>query len=240
MDVKEEHILGEQINNHWYYIAKGRALCEMLSGIQSESVLDVGAGSGIFARQLLAAGVCDQATCVDPAYEHEYSDRHHGKPIHFRRHVDRPTQSLILMMDVLEHVEDDLALLRQYTSQMPQTGSVLITVPAFQFLWSGHDVFLEHYRRYSLGQVERLVSDAGLKMVKSRFFFSTLLPLVTAMRWYDRLRVAADQIEPKSALKVYPRLLNQALIHLHDLERRILFPYNALAGLTIFCLATQP
>jgi 2-polyprenyl-3-methyl-5-hydroxy-6-metoxy-1,4-benzoquinol methylase len=48
MDVKEEHILGKHITNHWYYISKGRALHQMLSGIRVEEVLDVGAGSGIF------------------------------------------------------------------------------------------------------------------------------------------------------------------------------------------------
>ena len=237
MDVKEEHILGKHIINHWYYISKGRALCKMLSGIRTEEVLDVGAGSGIFARQLLDAGVCNQATCVDPAYEKEYSDSHNGKIINFKRVTDRTTQDLILMMDVLEHVDDDLELLSLYTNTMPQEGYVLITVPAFQFLWSGHDVFLEHRRRYTLGQLERVILRAGLKIIKSRYFFVTLLPLVATMRWYDRMQLASNNAVPRSDLKVYPSLINNALIHLHDIERIVLFPFNIIAGLTIFCLA---
>lgn len=237
MDVKEDHILGKRITKHWYYTAKGRALSQMLSGIHTEEVLDVGAGSGVFARQLLDAGVCDQATCVDPAYENEYKDYHNGKIIYFKRSIAQITQSLILMMDVLEHVDDDLELLSLYTNSMPQGGYVLITVPAFQFLWSGHDVFLEHRRRYTLSQLERVVSNAGLKIIKSRYFFATLLPLVATMRIYDRIQLSFNSVEPKSDLKVYPKPINNALIYLHDVERIVLFPFNVIAGLTIFCLA---
>ena len=237
MDVKEEHILGQHIINHWYYVSKGRALRQMLSGIHTEKVLDVGAGSGIFARQLLDAGVCNQATCVDPAYENEYSDSHNGKVIYFKRFINQTTQDLILMMDVLEHVDDDLELLSLYTRYMSEEGYVLVTVPAFQFLWSGHDVFLEHRRRYTLDQLERVISKVGLKIVKSRYFFATLLPLVATIRWYGQMRLAFNNVEPKSDLKVYPWLINNALIHLHDIERIVLFPFNVIGGLSIFCLA---
>ena len=238
MDIKEEHILGKHIINHWYYISKGNVLYRMLSGIRTEEILDVGAGSGIFARQLLDAGIGDRATCVDSAYENEYSrEFHNGKIIYFQRSIDRTTQNLILMMDVLEHVDDDLELLSMYTSTMPKGGYVLITVPAFQFLWSRHDVFLEHRRRYTLGQLERVVSRAGLKIVKSRYFFAALLPLVAIMRWYARLQLASNNVELKSDLKVYPWHINNTLIHLHDIERIVLFPFNVIAGLTIFCLA---
>ena len=52
-----------------------------------------------------------------------------------------------MIADVLEHVDDDLALLRQYAAKLGEGGRIVITVPAFSFLWSGHDVFLEHRRR---------------------------------------------------------------------------------------------
>ena len=63
---------------------------------------------------------------------------------------------LLLYMDVLEHVDDDLGLLTAYLDQLERGGRVLITVPAFDFLWSNHDIFLEHKRRYTLKQVEAL------------------------------------------------------------------------------------
>jgi len=238
MDIKEEHILGDTIVNHWYYISKGRALRRFIKDIRVPEVLDVGAGSGIFSRQLLDGGFCDSAVCVDPAYPEETTEEQNGKPIQFVRSLEQVDQRLILMMDVLEHVADDVALLKSYADPMPSGGHVLITVPAFQFLWSGHDVFLEHYRRYTLHQVEGLVASAGLKLVRGRYFFGSLFPAIAVMRWYQRCRYRGD-IEGHCDLRPLAPPVNYALTKIHDLERMLIFPWNRLAGLSVFCLAVK-
>jgi 2-polyprenyl-3-methyl-5-hydroxy-6-metoxy-1,4-benzoquinol methylase len=135
MDLKEEAILGDAIGSHWYYVAKGRALCAMLAPARVPEVLDIGAGSGVFSRQLLDAGLCARAVCVDPGYPEERTEDYRGHEIEFRRSVERVPQQLLLMMDVLEHVDDDAGLLRSYAGRMPGDGRVLITVPAFEWLW---------------------------------------------------------------------------------------------------------
>ncbi len=69
MDLKEEEILGDRVGDHWYYRSKSRALQSMLDPfIPCAKVLDVGAGSGFFARELIAAGASHEVTCVDPGY----------------------------------------------------------------------------------------------------------------------------------------------------------------------------
>ncbi len=239
MDVKEEAILGPAIKDHWYYVSKGRALRGFLGEKAVEEVLDVGAGSGEFTRQLLDHGLAERGLCVDPAYEAERVDSHNGHEIAFVRKVDEVSQRLILMMDVLEHVDDDLGLLRAYTDRMPTDGRVLITVPAFQFLWSGHDVFLEHRRRYTLSELEQVVREAGLRVVRGRYFFGALFPLVAAIRVGDRLRQRAGKTEAKSQLKSASPFVNETLVRIHDAERVTLFPINRLAGLTAFCLAVR-
>ncbi len=237
MDLKEEAILGAAIGSHWYYVAKGRALRAMLGGVRVPEVLDVGAGSGVFSRQLLDAGVCGSAVCVDPGYACERTERHRGHAIEFRRSVERFSQGLLLMMDVLEHVDDDVGLLRSYAARMPGDGRVLITVPAFACLWSGHDVFLEHRRRYTREHLEATVRAAGLQVVRSRYFFGLLLPAVAAMRLADRYRLTAGRLEARSALRPCPAPVNRLLTLIHDVERATLFRFNRLAGLSIFCLA---
>lgn len=239
MDVKEEDILGPDIADHWYYVSKGRALLSFLGGARADSVLDVGAGSGIFSRQLLDAGVCASATCVDPAYPQERSESHNGREISFVRSAGGPGRDLVLMMDVLEHVDDDAGLLRQYTEPQAPGGLVLITVPAFRFLWSGHDVFLEHRRRYTRRQIEDVVRKAGLEVVRSRYFFGLLFPAAAAIRLYGARRLKKEGFAPKSDLRKAPALLNRALILLHVLERLTLFRFNVFAGLTVFCLARR-
>ena len=68
MDLLEENILGDRINTHWYYVSKGRALLSFIKNIKPRSVLDVGAGSGVFSRLLLDKTACASAVCVDPNY----------------------------------------------------------------------------------------------------------------------------------------------------------------------------
>lgn len=239
MDLKEEDILGDKIGRHWYYVSKGRALTRFLGTLKTKTLLDVGAGSGIFARQLLDQGIAESAVCVDPNYAEEKTESQNGKTISFVRQ-DKGAYNLVLMMDVLEHVPDDVALLREYANPMPKGGHVLITVPAFQFLWSGHDVFLEHYRRYTIDMVEAMAKAAGLEVVKSRYFFGLLFPVVCAIRFVKTQLLNKGKIEAHSELKVYPDTINCALIAAHDIERWTIFDFNKVAGLSVFCLCKKP
>ncbi len=239
MDVKEEAILGPEIKDHWYYVSKGRALRTMLGGEPANEVLDVGAGSGVFTRQLLDHGLARRGVCVDPGYNVEHVESYNGGEIFFVRGVDNVQQDLILMMDVLEHVDDDVGLLKQYTDRLRPGGRVMITVPAFQFLWSGHDVFLDHRRRYTLSQLKKVVKQADLRVVKARYFFGTLFPVVAAIRLRDRLRLKSGKVESKSHLKRASSFISKSLIGIHDLERYTLFSFNRWAGLTAFCLAVR-
>ena len=239
MDVKEQEILGPDIGTHWYYVSKGRALHSILRGTRVDEVLDVGAGSGVFSRQLIDAGICDRATCVDPAYSGESTESHNGHQLSFVRSVEDRPIDLVLMMDVLEHVEDDVQLLKHYTQSLSPNGQVAITVPAFQFLWSGHDVFLEHHRRYTRSMLSDVIEAAGLQEVRSRYFYGVLFPAVAAVRLAAARKLRSGKVKPESSLRVYGPTANKLLTLIHDVERRLLFPVNALAGLTIFSLARR-
>jgi SAM-dependent methyltransferase len=239
MDAKESEVLGDRTDGHWYYVSKGRALLQFLEGRHADEVLDVGAGSGFFSRLLLRAGVAEKAVCVDTAYAADRMELSDGKPMRFVREARTVSQDLILMMDVIEHVDDDVGLIRQYTDGMPRQGTVLIAVPAYKFLWSGHDVFLEHKRRYTRASLHRAIEAAGLTVVRTRFFFSLLFPLICAVRLWGRYRRTVGQFRPQSDLRVHGDRTNTALTAIHEVERHTLFQVNAWFGLTIFCMAER-
>jgi 2-polyprenyl-3-methyl-5-hydroxy-6-metoxy-1,4-benzoquinol methylase len=232
LDVKEERTLGHVLEGHWYYRSKGLALDAMLRGRSFRSLLDIGAGSGIFAKRLLQ-GRATSATCIDPAYQEERQELLNGKPIWFLRQIGSEKCDLILLMDVLEHVDDDVGLIRATLVGAAENAYVLITVPAFQKLFSAHDLFLEHKRRYTLRQITEVAGAAGLEILSARYFFAFLLPVAAALRLLKR------QSEPKSDLKEHSRLVNSTLCWLHRLELP-LFRFNRIGGLTVFCLARVP
>ena len=239
MDLKEADILEDSIKDHWYYISKGRAMRKMLGNLKVPEVLDVGAGSGIFSRQLLDEGYCDTAVCLDTNYCTEKIERHNGKQILFVKSIDCTSQKLILMMDVLEHVSDDSNMLNKYVQNLERDSFILITVPAFQFLWSCHDVFLGHCRRYTMKTIEDLVIKAGLTPVKSRYYFGVLFPLVAIIRVVKKILLGCGVLNPKSELKIYPWWLNRTLIAMHDLERHTIFGLNKFFGLSLFVLCRK-
>lgn len=234
MDLKEEDILGADIGRHWYYRSKAAALRRYVSELQPKRLLDVGAGSGFFSRHLLAETSAESALCVDTGYARDRDDSVAGKPVYFRRDTGPTDCDLVLMMDVLEHVDDDRGLARHYAAKVPSGAHFLVTVPAFSFLWSGHDVFLEHVRRYRLPEIEAVLRESGLEIVRGAYFFGLVFPLAAAVRLADR-----NTTEPHSSLKKHGALSNGILSAVCAAELP-LFPFNRLAGLSAFVLARKP
>jgi SAM-dependent methyltransferase len=234
MDLKEEDILGADIGRHWYYRSKAAALRRMVGGLRPRRILDIGAGSGFFSRHLLAEAGAQSALCVDIGYASDRDDSEDGKPVLYRRDTGPTDCDLVLMMDVLEHVDDDRGLVRHYAARVPAGAHFLVTVPAFRFLWSGHDVFLEHKRRYRLGEIEAVMRDAGLQVVRGAYYFGFVFPLAAAVRLTTR-----GATEPRSSLKKHDPLTNGLLSGICTAELP-LFPVNRLAGLSAFVLARKP
>ncbi len=233
MDLKEEDILGSDISRHWYYQSKAAALRRMVDGLKPQRLLDVGAGSGFFSRHLLASGA-QSALCVDVGYPANRDEIVGGKPMLYRKDCDATDCDLVLMMDVLEHVENDAGLVRHYASKVPSGAHFLVTVPAFRFLWSGHDVFLEHKRRYTLAEIEQTMRTAGLDVVRGAYYFGAIFPLAAALRLASR-----NDPTPRSSLKKHGALANGLLAAACAMELP-LFPINRLAGLSAFVLARKP
>jgi hypothetical protein len=237
MDLKESAILGEGADRHWYYRAKAQALRLMLSGISPRRILDVGAGSGYFSKQLLRTTSAESALCIDPNYSDESEQFVGDKSVHFRRCIHEPNADLVLMMDVLEHVDDDAAFLREYINKVPAGTWFFISVPAFQFLWSGHDEFLEHKRRYTLQQVEAMVAKTGLMMTRSCYFFLLVFPIAATLRLWQRF-IGAPRNKQSQLTQHHP-VTNRLLRWLCWVELPLL-RVNRLAGLSVFCLAQKP
>ncbi|WP_433899174.1 class I SAM-dependent methyltransferase [Pseudomonas sp. PSE1(2024)] len=236
MDLKETDILGDSIGEHWYYCSKAAATRRLLGEAPIKRILDVGAGSGFFSHHLLTHTAAREAWCVDISYPADSSATTAGKPVHYRRSIDSVDADLVLLMDVLEHVDDDLGLLKSYVDKVPSGSRFLMTVPAFQFMWSGHDDFLEHKRRYTLGRFEALAGNAGLKVERGAYYFGAVFPIALASRLIPG---GARGSAPRSQLKKHHPLVNTLLKTLCSLELPLM-GMNRLAGLSVFVLARKP
>lgn len=239
MDLKEENLLGDNVNHHWYYRAKLAALVQATSDLLPSHVLDVGAGSGFFSKGLILAGRATSATCLDPLYPAERDESVSGGWIRFRRSLEgeKTVPSLVLMMDVLEHVRDDAALVREYVRQMPSGTHVIVTVPAFQWLWSKHDVFLEHFRRYTLRELETTLRSEGLRIEFGSYYYGSVLPAAATFRFIKKIFGRRNQVA-QSDMRQFPPLLNWIFWMLCRTELSVM-RRNRIAGLSVFVRAVK-
>jgi hypothetical protein len=174
---------------------------------------------------------------VDTSYARDEDSSHAGKPVHYRRGISESAADLILLMDVLEHVDDDIGLLADYVGKVSPGTLVLITVPAFQWLWSPHDDFLEHKRRYTVQQIEDVARRAGLDVQQGSYFFGAVFPLVVATRLAGKLTRFASA-SPQSQLRQHSAAVNGLLYALCRAELPVMRG-NRLAGLSAFCVAVK-
>jgi SAM-dependent methyltransferase len=100
---------------------------------------------------------------------------------------------LVLALDVLEHLNDDLAGLKKIRSLIKPGGLLLITVPALPSLWGGQDVVSHHHRRYTRRSLAALMANGDLKNCRVTYFNSILFPAVASLRWSRRLLGLKDR-----------------------------------------------
>jgi SAM-dependent methyltransferase len=146
-------------------------------GLLSRSVLDVGAGDAWFAACFCQRYPRDKVVCWDAGYTAERVAAMPSAPrLTYVAAAPEGTFDLVLLLDVIEHVQDDAAFLRDVLARLRSGGTAIISVPAWPWLYGPHDVHLGHCRRYSPAAARQLLSAAGLEVEQAGGLFHTLLP----------------------------------------------------------------
>lgn len=166
----------------WWYQTRNLILKDALSSCDVSGALwDVGSGSGAVARFLKRAG--REVMAIEPGGGGAAVSARSGVPSFCAtlEQLSLPTSSLnaVGMFDVLEHVEDRAAVLKEIKRVLQPGAHLLLTLPALRLLWSDSDVTAGHFLRYSRRSIRRELENAGFTIVRSRYFFGlTVLPLL--------------------------------------------------------------
>lgn len=216
MDLRESDLVDP--NRHWYYQTKAQAVEVEIRrhGPGGGFLLDIGAGSGFFAKHLLESGAVDAAVCVDPEYRDEDLSRS-DKRLRFVRCLPDEPFDAVIMIDVLEHVEDDVQLFIDGISRLRPGGTFIVTVPAFLSLWSSHDEYLHHFRRYRRKDLLAVVARSQTNVHDARYIFGALFPVAFLLR-----RLRGRRSQAGSDLREVPNWLNALLWQWFRFEHRFL------------------
>jgi 2-polyprenyl-3-methyl-5-hydroxy-6-metoxy-1,4-benzoquinol methylase len=178
---------------HWWWRVREYILLRRLTSLfaatdRSARILDVGCGAGLFFDALQRFGHVEGIESDRSAVERG------GK---WRANIlvgqldaafkPAAPYDAILMLDILEHVPDPEQLLHLARPLVKPDGRVVITVPAFNWLWTKHDDLNHHLRRYTASQIRQTVAAAGLVVTDSTYLFQSLILPKALVRLYERL-----------------------------------------------------
>lgn len=180
-------------DRHWWYQGRRRVLERSIERLHLPAgalILDAGCGSGRnmvdLARHGTVTGVELSETSVQVARGRDVGEVVEGSLMDMP--FDEDTFDLSVSLDVIEHLQDDVGALRELRRVTKPSGALLVTVPAYQWLWSGHDVINHHHRRYSRRTLLEPAQAAGWRMESSTHFQTLLLPVAIVMRALERLK----------------------------------------------------
>jgi SAM-dependent methyltransferase len=201
-------------DGHWWYQGRRRVIERAIGRLDLPAgarILDAGCGSGRnmvdLARHGAVTGVELSETSVRLARERNAGEVVEGSVMDMP--FDEGTFDLTVSLDVIEHLEDDVGALRELRRVTKPGGALLVTVPAYQWLWSGHDEINHHHRRYNRRTLLAPAQAAGWQMERSAHFNSLLLPIAIVLRALERFKPSTT----KSSLDLWipPAPLNWAL-----------------------------
>lgn len=239
-------IMRREEQSHWWYLGRRKIIrsfveraCRLAkqSGNERLNILDVGCGTGANLEMLSdfgdTAGVDVSAEAVSFCHERGLAHVENGmaEALPF---ADQ-TFDLVTALDVTEHLDDDVAGLREMRRVLLPNGRIVLFVPAFMFLWGVQDDVSNHRRRYRLDQLKRAVVKAGFEVERASyanitFFLPTLL---------GRLLMRAVDIRPESEAKITPSFLNGTLGKILGTEANLLRFMNLPFGVSIVCMARR-
>jgi ubiquinone/menaquinone biosynthesis C-methylase UbiE len=236
-------VMAANAGSHWWYEARRVLVADLLADRlpPGATAVDVGCGTGEVMAVLVASGASRVVgTDLSPrALAHAASREQPAGSLVAARAEQLPlpagSADVLVSLEVIEHLDVDLTALQEYRRVLRAGGTLLVTVPAYESLWSEHDEWAGHRRRYGSGQLRRVVERAGFDVERVSYYFSFLVPFAFALRRTPLRRLVSSTDEAASSSPLVSRVMTS----LCGAERAMMRRIDRLpCGLSILALAT--
>ncbi len=247
MEQDEYRRMFELETTYWWFAGRrelvrewvAEALRRQASPPAERQLLDAGCGTGANANMLRAFG---RVVGADISYEALRWSRRRGLSSLAQCRAEQlcfadDTFDVVTALDMLEHVDDDLAALAELHRVCKPGGAVIVTVPAYGFLWSPHDEALHHRRRYAPRELRDKLEALGFEVERLNHFMFGLFVPVLLMRIWQNLRKRG--LRSRSDAQPLPAWLNRLLLWLLSVERRLGRFVTPPVGVSLICTARK-
>ena len=234
--------MAELDERHWWYRARRKILADLIAREidlpEDARILEIGCGTGHNLEMLRRFGRVDGIE-IDGAAR-ALASRRLGHaigdaPLPELPGVPEHAYDLVALLDVLEHVDEDAASLRSMARRLKPGGRILVTVPAFPWMWSAHDEINHHKRRYTRASLRKAAAEAGLKVEMMSWFNSLLFPLAAAARLAGRLTGRNDSDD-----RLPPKPVNALFEAIFGLERYAVGRLPLPPGVSLVAVLSAP
>ncbi len=229
-------------DSYWWFVGRHNLILSFLRpwyrGRRDLTILDIGCGTGAMSEKLGEFGTVVSADFSPHAlaYSRRRGLTHLCAGDAMRLPFRDASFDAIVALDLLEHLTDDGAALREFLRVLRPGGRLVASVPAYQSLWSGHDVALMHQRRYRAHQLRERCREAGLQIERLTYVMTLLFPAM----WLARRAGAFLHTAPKAGLPHVPGFANRLLIRMLSVENGVVHRMGLPFGGTVFCAARRP
>lgn len=244
MDASLYHKFYEVEDRHWWFagrraIVAGELARRLPRSAPERRILDVGCGTGgmlpILAPHGRVSGIDMEPLALDYCRRRGFADVALQQGF-----VPAQPLDVITLFDVLEHVPDEAGFLRLLSGWLKPGGLIVITVPAFPWLWSRHDDLNHHQRRYRRGQLVGALTGNGFRVERASYFNFLLFPVVVATRLLERAPKPGTTAEEEVLKHLTIGRLNGALTRLFGAERHLLGVGDLPWGVSLLAVARKP
>ena len=237
----------EEIN--WWYVARRKIILDQLQSLINNfkgripSLLDIGCGTG---KNLTSFLKFSEAYGIDSSMEAIQFCLKRGLTNIALRDLSKDQLSenpfgkkfdFITMLDVIEHIEEDVQYLSTISNWLTDGGLLFLTAPAYQWLWSGEDYVSHHVRRYSQKRLQEIVQKAGFVIEKISFFNTFLFP-AQALGILIK-RVFSSKSKTQTNLQEMPEFINSILQKIMSAESPLLKQMDLPFGGSILCICRR-
>lgn len=232
-------------DKHWWFVARRKILEKVICRLnlpKNAQILEAGCGTGGNLQMLscygeVSAMELDEIACQLANQRQVTKVKRGSLPDNIPFNSD---YDLILILDVIEHLNDDLSALEALYYKLKPGGYLLVTVPAYMFLWSEHDEINHHKRRYRLKALKQVVKKAGYEVSYGSYFNTFLFPLVVIVRILAKLLPKQNKNQISSDLVVPSKPVNQILKWLFASEGYFMNKFPLPFGVSVLLLARKP
>jgi SAM-dependent methyltransferase len=232
--------------SYWWFVGRRDILKGFLEGVGEEGgwqdILEVGCGTGgnfelldKFGRTIGVDLPEALKWCAKRGFGGLIASRAEALACH------SAAFDTVLCLDVMEHLDDDLVAMREMFRVCRPGGHLLLTVPAYNFLWSEHDEALSHRRRYSRKDLEKVVLQAGFRPLRLTHAITFLFFPIVFFRLGQRLMARfRAKVRPAVAYLQMPNFLSSFFVSLLRVESWLLKRFDLPFGVSLICLAQKP